>query len=256
MNVSYVFAEQSAADEYRRLFKSGTFFLEYKNDYEVKVLAAFNNKRIERIDYTKLKWMTYFNPLGALIGGYSSKLPEVLYQNGKYYQFIDEDNAIVLSENQLRNKNLDPRQGWNKVTQKLAVPIELSVFYWDDPYLQKSNSISKPQFISSEKKNIDDKDYDCDKYISEVKSSNGSSNVQILYEIFYNENKLSEAHLFILQNETIYPINEIKIKTLQGEVPKGAFKINKKTKVYAAGMGDISDLIQQPSQVEILGALE
>ena len=121
MNVSYVFAEQPVADEYRRIFKSGTFFLEYKNDYEVKVLAAFNNKRIERIDYTKLKWMTYFNPLGALIGGYSSKLPEVLYQNGKYYQFIDEDNAIVLSENQLRNKNLDPRQGWNKVTQKLSI---------------------------------------------------------------------------------------------------------------------------------------
>lgn len=251
-----VFAEQPAAEEYRKIFQSGTFYVEYSDSNETKILAAFDNKRMERIQYLKMNWVTYFNPLGALFGGSGSKCPEVLYQNGKYYQFVDEDVAIVLSENKLSDPNLDPRQGWNCVAQKLAVPYELSVFYWNDSYRKKSNAISVPRFVNSSKKKIDNTEYDCDEYISDVKAQVGGQNTQIIYEMYYKDGKLVEAHYSILRNGTKYPVNNIKIKNLQGEIPKGAFKIHKKTKVYAAGIGDIDDLTQKLVQVETLEALK
>ena len=249
------FAEQAAAEEYRKIFRSGTFYLEYKDAYESKVLAEFNNKRMERTEYLKMNWAVYMNPLGALFGGSGSKYPEVLHQNGKYYQFIDEDAAIVLPENKLTDENLDPRQGWNLVNSKLAVPNELSVFYWNDPYLKKSNVISAPQFVTSTIKTVGNKNYDCDKYVSIVKVSSDAK-VQIIYEMIYDEGKLIEANSSIFQSGIEYPINKIKIKRLLGEVPDGAFKVNKKTKVYAAGLGDMYDLTAQLVQVELLEGLK
>ena len=253
MDINYVFAEQPAAEKYRQMFASGTFYLEYKDSHESKVLAAFDNKRMERITYIKMNWVTYFNPLGALFGGSGSKCPEVLYQNGKYYQFIDEDAAIVLPENKLNDENLDPRQGWNLVTKKLAIPTELSVFYWSDPYFKKSNSIEVPKFSKSTKKTIDNKEYDCDIYISEIK---GNTTVKILYEMLYLEGNLIEAHSSILQDENKYLINRLQIKKILGEIPKGAFKINKNTKVYSAGVGDMYDLTAQLVQVDTLEAFK
>ena len=249
------FAEQPAASEYRKILQSGTFYIEYKDANEVKVLAAFDNKRMERINYIKMNWVTFFNPLGALLGGSGSKYPDILYKNGKYYQFIDEDTAIVLDEHNLNDKNLDPRQGWNSIKQKLAIPNELAVFSLDDSYRNSSKAVSAPKFVSSSQKIIDKKVFMCDKYISDIKQSNAGSNTQIIYEIFYEDNKLSEAHLSILQNGIVYPVNKIQIKKLLSEVPKGSFKVDKKTKVYKAGKGDILDLIQQPEQCEILEAI-
>ena len=248
-----VSAEQSKAEEYRQIFKSNTFYIEYKDEHTSKIIAAFNNKRAERTNYFKLNWATYFNPLGALFGGSGSKFPEVLYQNGKYYQFVEEDVAIVLSDDKLNDENLDPRQGWNNVKSKLAVPNELLVFCWNDSFNNKADLISAPKFSLSTKMKVNEKEYDCDEYISNVKMSN--SGVQILYKMLYLDGNLVEAHSSILQGGKEYPINKIKINKLQGEVPKNAFKVDKKTKVYEAGMGDMLDLIAQPAQVETLEAL-
>lgn len=245
------FAEQPVANEYRKIFQSGTFFIEYKDDNESKVLAEFNNKRMERTSYLKMNWSVYLNPLGALFGGSGSKYPEVLHQNGKYYQFIDEDIAIVLPENKIKNENLDPRQGWNLVNRKLAIPYELLVFYWNDPYFEKSNSMSPPRFVKSTKNNINNKNYDCDEYVSEIKSLNNEK-IQLKYKMIYDENKLIEASSSILRAGIEYPINKIKIKKISGEIPKDAFKISKRTKVYSAGVGDIYDLTAQLVQVESL----
>lgn len=249
--VNCTFAEHPTAEKYRQIFQSGTFYVEYKDSHESKVLAEFNNKRMERIVYLKMNWVTYFNPLGALFGGSGSKCPDVLHQNGKYYQFIDEDVAIVLSEDKLNAENLDPRQGWNTVIKKLAIPNELTVFYWNDPYRQKATSIEVPKFSSSTKKTIDKQEYDCDTYISTVK---GMSNVQIIYEMLYNEGNLVEADSSILRGGILYPVNKLKIKKILGEIPKGAFKVSKNTKVYSAGMGDIYDLTSHLVQVETLEA--
>ena len=246
-----VFAEQPAAEKYRQMFQSGTFYLEYKDSNESKVLAEFDNKRMERIKYLKMNWAVYFNPLGALFAGSGSKRPEILHQNGKYYQFIDEDAAIVMEEDKLNDENIDPRQGWNLVTKKLSIPMELTVFYWNDPYFKKANSIEPPKFLESTKKTINNKQYDCDIYSSSIK---GINNTQIIYEMLYSEGNLVEAHSSILEAGILYPINRLQIKKILGEMPKGAFKINKKTKVYSAGIGDMYDLTSQLVQVGTLEA--
>ena len=82
-------AEQSSADDYRRIFASEHFYLEYRDDNLLKVLAAVDGKRLERSDYVTPGWVQFFNPLGALFGGSGIKYPEVMHKDGTYYQFLD-----------------------------------------------------------------------------------------------------------------------------------------------------------------------
>ena len=77
--------------------------------------------------------------------------------------------------------------------------------------------------------------------------------VRLIYETLYIEGNLVEIHSSILQNEILYRVNKLQIKKILGEIPKGAFKIDKKTKIYSAGVGDMYDLTSQLVQVENLG---
>ena len=43
-----------------------------------------------------------------------------------------------------------------------------------------------------------------------------------------------------------YPINNLSIKKISAEIPKGAIRLNLKAKVYAAGIGDMNDLLENP----------
>ena len=247
-------AEQPAAEEYRQIFRSGTFYVEYKDAYTSRILAETEGKRMERTSYNDMAWVLAFNPLGSLFGG-EDKFPEVLHRNGKYYQFVEDNEAMVISEDQMAAENLNPRQGWNTVRKKLALPTELAVFYWEDPYRDKSAAIAVPQFAASMKKALGGKEYECDRYVSAVRSINGGEEAQLVYDMFYDNGNLVEAHSIILQGGQEYPVNEVKIRKLTAEIPKGAFKISKKTKVYAAGIGDMNDLLENPTQVETMGEI-
>ena len=249
-------AEQPAAEEYRRLFGAGTFYLEYRDENlskavkeydakQIKVLAAFDNKRMERSNYVTPEWVKACNPLGALFGNRASRYPMVLHKNGKYYQFLENDKAVELDENKLGDENLNPREGWNGVRRKLALPIELSVFCPDDPYSSVSNALGTPTFVNSYVKTVGKKQYDCDRYVAEVKSLSGDESAQLIYDMTYDEGRLIEAQLSMERDGVEYPINKILIKTLTEKAPRGGkFKIGRKTKLQAAGTGDHNDLYE------------
>lgn len=251
--ISNAFAEQSIANEYRKIFHSGNFYVEFKDNYTNRAIAESDGKRMERTLYSGTKIVMALNPLGALLGGSEAKNPEVMYENGKYYQFIEKNMALMLPEEQINDENLDPRQGWSSIRQKLALPNELSMFFWEDPYRDKSNSIAKPKFIGSSQKLLNNKEYDCDKYVAVIKNIAGNSESKIIYDMVYDNGHLIEVHSYIFENNTEYPINVLKVKKIESVIPKGAFKIANNTKIYAAGVGDIDDLLERPIQVGVIG---
>lgn len=246
-------AEQAAADEYRKMFSSGNFYVEFKDKWGVRILAGKDGARMERMRYHfESGGMVWLNPLGAIFGGGEAKNPEVLYKNGKYYHFVAKDKAHVCDEKNIHDENINPRSGWNKIPQKLALPDELAVFFWKDPFRLKSSAIVAPNLMDSFKKNVDGKDYECDRYTCDIKTASGKLSAVLVYELIYNEGKLFRVESAIFRNKKFYPINVLEIKVIQEEIPDGVFKINKNTKLYAAGMGDMDDLLEKPKLIGVM----
>ncbi|MBR3624175.1 MAG: hypothetical protein IKN43_12605 [Selenomonadaceae bacterium] len=243
-------AEQNAAENYRQIFASGDFYVEYQDNYTKRVIGEKNGKRMERTVYSGAGLATAFNPLGALFGGGTTKYPEVMYKDGKFYQFQSDDKAIVCDKADLAYENLNPKEGWNGIERKLALPTELAVFFWEDPYREKNSVIGKPSATWSGKKKIEDKEYDCDRYASLITRASGKGESYYVYEMLYEKGELTIARSYVKTGDEEHLINEVKIKKISGNMPDNLFKISKKTKVYAAGKGDMDDLLENPAEVE------
>lgn len=249
-------AEQPAAEGYRQIFRSGTFYVEYKDNYTVRIIGEKDGKRMERTKYeTGMSWMAVLNPLGMLFGGSSPKHPEVMHKDGKYYQFTEKNKATVCDDDKLNEENLNPREGWSNIGQKLALPTELAVFFWDDPYRVQINALSAPTETWSGQKTIDDKVYDCDRYASGINSASGKEEAYYVYDMLYLEGALKKIQSYVVRNNEEYPVNTLDIKKIEGTVPEDLFKIGKNTKIYAAGTGDMNDLLEQPEQIDTMEAL-
>lgn len=253
LNFGTANAEQAAAEEYRKIFSSGNFYVEFKDKWGVRILAGKNGARMERMRYNfESGGLIWLNPLGAMFGGGEAKNPEVLYKDGKYYQFISKNKANVCNEENIHDENINPRSGWNKISQKLALPDELAVFFWQDPYRQKSSAIAAPELVESYKKNVDGKEYDCDKYTSNIKTANGKISAVLVYELIYRDGKIFRAESSIFRNNKTYPINILEIKLIQENIPDGVFKISPNTKLYAAATGDMYDLLETPKLIGVM----
>lgn len=247
-------AEQPAAQKYREIFSGGNFYLEFKDKWGTRIIAGENGTRMERMNYDfengAIAWL---NPLGAMFGGTGDKNPEVMFKDGNFYHFVTKKKADVCSEKSLHDENLNPRQGWNKIAQKLAVPDELAVLYWDDPYRPKSPAVTNPKFSESLKKIFDGKEYECDRYIGEIKQIDGGQSARLIYDLSYKDGQLFLAELYIVRNNVEYPVGTLKVTKILRDIPEGTFKIYKGTRLYAAGTGDINDLLEQPKEIGTMG---
>lgn len=238
-------AENPAAENYRKIFETDIFYLKFTDKWGRRILASDGEMRLERMN-TSIGNLAYLNPLGTLFGGGEDKFPEVLCKDNVYYKFIEDNKALVCTQNDLLNENLDPRQGWNTVKQKLALPDELSVLYPEDPFATKSPLLSESQFSTSTQATIKDKVYDCDIYTRQVKNASGTVGAQIIYQLFYLENKLVRAETLVERNGTQYPVHEIEIEALSETIPENAFELKNHIKLFAAGVGDMNDLLEKP----------
>ena len=246
-------AEQAAAETYRKIFHDGNFYVEYKDKWGTRILAGKNGTRVGRMHYEfQSGAIAMLNPIGMLFGGGESKNPEVMYREGKFYHFVAKDKANVCAEKNLRAENLDPRQGWNAISQRLALPDELAIFFWEDKLRWRSASMNAPTFQESLQKNISGKNYDCDRYTCEIKTLSGGDVAKLIYDAIYKDGQLFRVESYILRNGNEYSLNVLQIKKIQAEIPKGSFKIYKNTKIYAAGVGDINDLLENPVQIGTL----
>lgn len=255
LNASTAFAEQPKAQEYREILSSERFYVEYDDKYVKKIIIEDNGRRMERTNlsgsYKTL--VSILNPFGAWIGEHKSKQPDFMCENGKYYKMLDDEYVIMARESQLDDENLNPLEGWNTIYKSLSLPDELAVFNWSDKYHRVSEAISKPEFIESIRKTVDGKEYDCDRYESKVISADGSDKATITFDMCYNKGNLVIAQSAIFANGKEYGVNKLIIKRIAKDIPKKSVKISDKTKIYAAGIGDMNDLLEIPV---LLGSLK
>lgn len=253
-------AEQPGAAEVKNTLQSGKYYLEYEMDYAKKILAVQDNKRM---DYTVYKstgnlaagmGLALINPLlglGAMFIKNESKIPTAYYEAGKFYQFESKKKATMALWNQLSDPNLDPMENWNTVKQKLALPEELQIFAPKDMFAELMTGTTMPVFEESGSASIKGKEYLYDKYVSQTKSITGKVLMEKSYFMYYLDNELKFIKTYLRQaNGLEQQINDIELKKLTSELPENILKIPEGCKVYAAGIGDMNDLLDQPVQVE------
>ena len=252
LNFGTANAEQPAAETYREIFQSGNFYIKFKDKWGERILSAENGVRMERMSYKYERGnMVWLNPLGAMFGGKENKNPEIMYKDGKYFQFIGKNQANYCAEKDIYSENINPRSGWDKIPQKLALPDELAVFRWDDaPFKVRNFQIPSPTFQESYKKtlkvNRQDIECDCDLYACEL---NGAKNSGVLYyELAYNpEGELVIAKSYVNRNGKDYDLNILEIVEIKSETPKDIFSVDKENiQCYAPRMGDMDDLLENP----------
>lgn len=252
------FAEQAKVQEYRNILNSGKYYVEYGLDDVDKILAVENHHRMDYTVYKKggnmaMMGLAIINPflaLGALVKT-QDKVPTALYQEGKFYQFLTKKKAIMATWNQLNDPNLDPSEGWNTVKQKLALPEELAILAPNEEYNQRVTGETPAQLIESGEALVNGKPQIYDKYLTSVKNRRGKTILEKTYFFYYVNGELKTVKSFIqAANDIERPYRTLTLKKLTADLPENTLKIPDGCKVYAAGIGDMNDLIDNPELVE------
>lgn len=251
-----VSAEQPAAEQYRQMFASGNFYVEYEvaDKYSPKknhlIRAGRHGQRIAKV-------------------GLKDKYPSALYRDGKYYRFtkVEEEtsniffgssksilrNAYVIEKDKLYSPTLAPEEHWQTVQKDLALPETFCVLFPNDPMNDDAQISHNPIFKSSSKRNIDGKEYDCDQYIKDIKSLAGTTVAQETYNALYDDGKLVRIQKYLLHDGKEFLVSDLVIHAISSEVPTDAFTIHKKFKLYAARNGDMNDLLDNLEQIGEMG---
>ena len=255
LTMSKVSAEQPKAQEYREILSSEKFYVEYDDKYVKKIIVEENGRRMSRVTLggSYKTMVEVLNPIAKLFEGGYSKYPDFMYYNGKYYKFSEKDTAQMIQTDQINNVNLNPNEGWSVIDKELALPDELAVFNWKDKYHKVAAGVAEPVFANTLEKVVDGKTYTCDRYESDVTNSRGEKEATIIFDMCYNEKgDLALVQSAIFANGKEYGINKLEIKKILREIPNGAIILDKNAKIYAAGIGDMNDLLETP---ELLGKL-
>lgn len=255
---SHVHAEQLEAQHYRQILASESFYVEYDDNNVKRIVAQDGDRRMARTNLggTYRAVVSVLNPIGNFFANENEKFPEFMYANGKYYKFLEKDFALMLRAEQLADENLNPAQGWGTIYESLSLPNELAVFNWHDRFHKVPDALSEPVFVASMKKSVGGKEYDCDRYESKIISAAGDTSATIIFDLCYANGELALAQSALSANRREYEINRLVVKKILPNVPSGGFKLNGKEKVYAAGTGDMNDLLENPPFIGKLGDVQ
>lgn len=248
------FAEQPKAAEYREIMSSGTYYIEYESDYGKQILAVGNGKRMSftRQNKNALGGLSFLPVVGlfSLFTNESVPVPNALYQDGKYYNFKSKKTALVATESELKDPNLNPREAWRSIKNNLHFAEAFTVFAPNDPY-NKILHYDTPKFVESGEESIKKDKFKFDRYVYEIKSLGGTTLYEKAYKFYYNDKgDLTLIKSFVKLEDQEEAISEIKIKKISKELPQNIFDIPKGYKVYKAGLGDMNDLLGKPVLTE------
>lgn len=282
-----VCAEQPKAEEYRAIFSSGTYYVEYKANGGRRGLAVKDGARMKYSVKTRAENFLAGGVFSLFKGG-SSAEPLYLYADGKYYQYRTKKELQVATEANIRDKNLNPAEGWETARAALALPVALRMFAPDDPFNRYTDTKGSvfdhgsfydklfapgaqsvhrsgqkiPQFRESGQKERKGKLVDYDKYVIEHKTKGGKLLYEDVFYLYYPEGELKTIEVYKHYPNTgeIYGagvnelgeirVNKISIKKITRELPKGAFELPSKCKLYAPGLGDMDDLLGNKVLIE------
>ena len=269
-------AEQPAAEQYRQMFASGNFYVEYRvadKNKQLKKSAQQVLSLLGKKDNKSKKPEHYIraglNGQRIAKTGVKDKYPSALYRDGNYYKFIvstEESsniivgshtktlrNAYLLQEDRLYSPNLDPDEHWETVRKDLTLPEVFNVFFPNDPMNDDAQIAPKLLFNGESKRTIDNKEYDCDQYINDIKSLAGTVIAQEAYNMLYDGGKLVRIQKYLCRDGKEFLITDLIIESISAQVPDEAFAIHKKFKLYEARKGDMNDLLNNLEQIGEMG---
>lgn len=281
-----VSAEQPAAEQYRQMFASGNFYVEYevadKSGHWV-IPESISSSTVRHLgmvrDQKKHRNEVRAGRNGQRVAklGVKDKYPKALYQNGKYYKFIVEEKpafspglmgeprikilrrAILLDENELYSPTLDPDEHWETVRKDLSLPEAFRVLFPNDPMNDDAQISPKPTFNGESKRTIDNKEYDCDQYINDIKSLSGAVIALEAYNMLYDGGKLVRIQKYLVRDGKELLVNDFIVKEISAQVPDETFYIGKfrgrKFKFYAARKGDMNDLLDKLEEIGEIGGV-
>lgn len=282
ISTAEVSAEQPAAEQYRQMFRSGNFYVEYETVFEYQLWGSTHKSSsgpcvVAGQDGKRIKYGSNFDPMKHIFGGKQKlkKYPDVLFQNGTYYRFFRLDMmgqatapdtvksvaaqnkkkpfALALPEDKLNSPTVNPEENWGTVKNDLALPDELLIFYWDDPFFTNQIEQNAPYFNGSSKRTIDNVEYDCDQYILGIKTLAGTDIAQVAYNVLYTNGKLAMIQRYFLRNGKESLEYTMKIADITPQVPENVFNIQQKINVYSASTGDMNDLLERLALIETWG---
>ena len=246
-------AEQPMAEKYREILESGNFDIEYMPvNIGAKINAGlFSYKYSGIYGEEESKISAYdgkrrFNSKSIVKGKNVHR--SAFYQDGKLYDLI---KMKMLPESELNSPLLNPKEDWKKIKDLLALPEGLRIFFWEDKFNPNSMN-SKPQYKESFKKTIAKKEYDCDRYVADIKSMAGNTLAQEVYDALYQDGSvcLIQKYLFLEGQEFL--LNTIQIKSITSRVSE-VYLGSKKAIYEASNRGDMNDLLEVPVIAEYIG---
>lgn len=182
---------------------------------------------------------------------------EALFRDGKLYRFFTADKerrGRVLSLSDINRTDLDPEEDWPAVYRMMALPKGLAPFAWNDAWGSRPASVTQPAFNGSSQRTVDKDTYDCDQYISEIRTQAGTTSGMIAYNMLYKDGKLVKVQRYLLWDGREKLLETLDINGLTNELAANVFAPwREPIKVYKADEADFNDLMDYRVQVEELG---
>ena len=268
-------AEQPAVEQYRQMFSSGNFYVEYEiadnsrlwnkpSLPRTNIFGMISNSKKSKHEIRAGK-----NGQRIAKAGIKDKYPSALYRDGKYYKFtvVTEEssniiggtrtkslrNVYVLDEDKLGSPTLDPDDSWQTIRGDLELSETFCVLFPNDPMNDNAQISPKPIFNGDSKRTIGDKEYDCDQYVNDIKSLAGTVIAQEAYNMLYDKGKLVRIQKYLCRDGKEFLVNDLIIHEISSQIPDEAFTIHKKFELYAARNGDMNDLLNQLEQIGEMG---
>ena len=299
--------EHANADMYRKILSSGKFCIEYELiPYDGNVFMGSlrtNGRRLLAFDGDKrISYATGAFHVGnrmamrnngkfkdwqkeAMRRG-DTLMPEVMYQNKKYYQFFG-NRAIVASEEELESDTVNSHEMWNMAKEAVLIPEALSAFLPNSHLVSKFmvggddiNFGVQSQYSSvyegSKKESLLGEELTCDEYkiklIFTVNGENQTRDMKVC-KLYYDSNgvlKYGETMIVVAYDDatTIYgglprgmaqsmkkhspsSLRQfICFEKISNSLPEHIFAFPKGCEVYSMDKGNMNDVLGEPVLVE------
>lgn len=248
LSCNYVFAEYQKAQEYRELLTSDTYLIEYTEMDENKNEDLKIGKIMMRDGNTYMSAERLISPNKfGFWGGLEQKVsnnPIAFYEEGKYYSFTNDDHALCVTEEVMKQKNYYIGVDWHNVLRALSVPNMFLPIMEYNKFNEKDENISKPVYVNSRTETIKKQIYNIDEYSSDVKNVAGRVMYKLKYSYYYNDKGLTWIRTIFIDNNGNEKIKgQIKINKIVNVLPDKMYKWKDKIKVTDLGEGDINELL-------------
>ena len=256
-----------SAEQYRQIFRSGNFYVEYHVQTERNLnydVFRLNTSPVLVEEVRVVSPLSFFAGKSYVVlavkdgnrvmkSNLKDKVPQLMYRDGKYYNYLNERHLLILPEDELDSLVRDPDEGWQNIRNKLALPEGLAIFYWEDSFRDKNFDWGVPTYSGSSTKTVKKKTYDCDRYVSDIKTLAGTVIAQEIYDALYENGKLVMVQKYFVRDGNEFLITTTNVRTISAQVSDTAFDITKKLKTYAPHEGDMNDLLEVYEQTGEIG---